>query len=503
MRTLGFLTALIAALFFAAPVESATLYVNNSDPSCGGNAPCFATIQAAVNSALAGDGVEIQPGIYPEQILIANKNNSAAATENDRITIEPFEGPDSVVITGSSAGCSGGDAIRFRRSKFVTLRGLTITDTGGTAVELLGGSSQNSAIHIERNRIFGNGLSGCDGGITVGSGNPGTLIANNLIYGNVKNGIEISSDSAGGPHHIIGNTIYANQWNGVNIGDRPVVFLANNIITQNGTRKGSSGGRSGVRRSGSLSRTQNIHLLNNLICGNRLGQINGPVLDGSDTGNLTPTGNEGPGVGASPGCDVPANVFEYVTGPNDIANNGDAGFTLGNNSPAIDGGMDPRTLGLDPLFNTILEADFFDDEFRRPQDGNTLRPTAFDMGALETVDAAPKATSGSAATNQSTPVVITLRGRDIGSSSVAFSIVDGPSHGSLGAINQPSGGGITPPSCIHGDNLLRNLVIALCTATVTYTPAAEITGSDSFTFKVNGGSLDSNTATVSITVDAP
>src|SRR5262249_62013629 len=39
----------------------------------------------------------------------------------------------------------------------------------------------------------------------------------------------------------------------------------------------------------------------------------------------------------------------------------------------------------------------------------------------------------------------------------------------------------------------------------TYTPAAEYTGSDSFTYKANDGQLDSNVATVSLTVsdDAP
>lgn len=31
----------------------------------------------------------------------------------------------------------------------------------------------------------------------------------------------------------------------------------------------------------------------NLLCGNRLGEINGPALDATDSGNLTPTGGEG------------------------------------------------------------------------------------------------------------------------------------------------------------------------------------------------------------------
>ena len=43
--------------------------------------------------------------------------------------------------------------------------------------------------------------------------------------------------------------------------------------------------------------------------------------------------------------------------------------------------------------------------------------------------------------------------------------------------------------------------------TLTYTPAANFTGSDSFTFKVNDGTVDSTTATITINVtnvnDAP
>ena len=56
---------------------------------------------------------------------------------------------------------------------------------------------------------------------------------------------------------------------------------------------------------------------------------------------------------------------------------------------------------------------------------------------------------------------------------MTLSIVDGPSHGSLGAI---SGGA------------------------VTYTPDAGEFGTDSFTYGANDGAADSDPATVSITI---
>ena len=90
---------------------------------------------------------------------------------------------------------------------------------------------------------------------------------------------------------------------------------------------------------------ETIHLLNNLLCGNRLGEINGPALDATDAGNLTPTGTEGPGVTASPGCDLPGAVYATVNGPDGLPNTADDDFALATNSPAIDRGMDPRTLG--------------------------------------------------------------------------------------------------------------------------------------------------------------
>ena len=121
------------------------LYVNSADPTCGGKSPCYTTIQSAVDAAFSGDTIQIQAGTYPEQLTI-QKNGFAGASESDRIVIEadPLAPPGSVVLTGSAGPqCTDKFAIRLKQSKYITIRGLTITGTGGQAISLMGGNNQN------------------------------------------------------------------------------------------------------------------------------------------------------------------------------------------------------------------------------------------------------------------------------------------------------------------------------------------------------------------------
>ncbi|HET8529293.1 MAG TPA: Ig-like domain-containing protein, partial [Gaiellaceae bacterium] len=74
-------------------------------------------------------------------------------------------------------------------------------------------------------------------------------------------------------------------------------------------------------------------------------------------------------------------------------------------------------------------------------------------------------------TNEQTPIV--LNATDADEDGLAFAVVAQPAHGTLSAVE----GNV-----------------------VEYTPAAGFTGSDSFTFRANDGTVDSNVATVSITV---
>src|SRR5699024_6588219 len=70
----------------------------------------------------------------------------------------------------------------------------------------------------------------------------------------------------------------------------------------------------------------------------------------------------------------------------------------------------------------------------------------------------------------------TLKASDPDDDELVFSIVDGPTHGSVTLDDAGTGG-------------------------YTYTPADDYVGSDSFTFIVNDGQKDSNVATVSISVE--
>ena len=577
MKTqLGIASLLLVRVVLApvsVPAQQPTpLYVNRTDPTCAGHSPCFTTIQAAINAAGPGSAIRIQAGTYPEQLSITGKNNFPSATEIDRIVIEadPSEQPGQVIVRGAPGACTGNYAIRLQQSKFITIRGLTITGTGGQAISLLGGNNQNQDIHIELNRIFGNGSSSCDGGITIARGNPGTLIVNNLIYANGRNAISFV-DADGGPHYVINNTIYGNQWNGIDVARNHTVTLANNIVNNNGTAMGTTGGRFGVRRESSTApQPASIKLLNNLACGNGQGQISAQVLDSTDSSNFTPLGNEGTGVGALPGCELPGNLFGNVNGNDNQPNTADDDFSLKANSLAIDVGMDPRTLGFNPSYNPIFEADFVIEGIR-PADGNADRASAFDAGAFEFPNAPPVANAGanqtvsinqlvslngtqssdpeaaplsfqwsvvsqpsgssihlngantatptftpliagqyifqlvvndgqfasapstvvitaagtnqaptantaSVSTNEDSPVAIVLSGGDPDSSSLNFSIVASPAHGTFGTISAP--------------NCVANGPGSNCIATVTYTPAANYSGSDTFTFKVNDGGLD-------------
>ncbi|MGH9992552.1 MAG: Ig-like domain-containing protein, partial [Nitrososphaera sp.] len=94
----------------------------------------------------------------------------------------------------------------------------------------------------------------------------------------------------------------------------------------------------------------------------------------------------------------------------------------------------------------------------------------------------PRAVSQSVTVNEDEPAEIKLQGSDPDGDSISFAIVSEPEFGLLAQVNPSTG-------------------------TVVYSPDSDFTGKDKFSFTVNDGRAESNTATVSISVvpvnDAP
>ncbi len=99
---------------------------------------------------------------------------------------------------------------------------------------------------------------------------------------------------------------------------------------------------------------------------------------------------------------------------------------------------------------------------------------------VDPVNDAPVATDVALTTEEDTPSGVDVSATDVDGDALTFLVVDQAAHGSV-TVNQDG--------------------------SVTYTPEADYNGGDQFTYKANDGTLDSNIATVSITVnpvnDAP
>jgi VCBS repeat-containing protein len=134
------------------------------------------------------------------------------------------------------------------------------------------------------------------------------------------------------------------------------------------------------------------------------------------------------------------------------------------------------TLNADGSFTYAPDADFTgDDSFTYKATDGALQSAAATVTITVTaVNDAPAADSRTVSTAEDTPIAVTVTGRDPDGDALTFAITTPPMHGSLapGATSE----------------------------TYTYTPDANFTGSDEFTFTAADGSTPSAPATVSITV---
>ena len=124
---------------------------------------------------------------------------------------------------------------------------------------------------------------------------------------------------------------------------------------------------------------------------------------------------------------------------------------------------------------------------RAKLDGSDVRPSFIsgagsDVGyltiggaSLPQVNHAPVATGSSATTNEDTQIAGTLAATDVDQDGLTFSVVTPAGNGNV-VITNPA------------------------TGAFTYTPYLNLNGTDTFTFKANDGTVDSNVATVTVTI---
>ena len=111
----------------------------------------------------------------------------------------------------------------------------------------------------------------------------------------------------------------------------------------------------------------------------------------------------------------------------------------------------------------------------RVNDGIVNSAAATVNVTISNVNVAPVASNASETTSVNTPVTGLFPASDQDGDNLTYSIVSNGSKGSATITNQATG-------------------------EYTYTPQADVTGNDSFTYKVNDGALDSNIATINVTI---
>ncbi len=239
------------------------------------------TIQAAINVAVNGDIVQVDPGTYVENIDFHGKAITVAGAQSDLTQ-------QTTIIDGNLSGpvvtFASGEGPQSVLTGFTIRNGSAHVspnyDGGGIRIS-------NSSPTVRINIITGNQAAGNGGGIYSSFGSPrieGNLVTNNGqmqgYSGGVGGGVFIGGQSAAQLIHnrIENNSEQQGEGGGVTLFAAGTPLLDGNVISGNSSTEG--GGIWIVNNSDAL-------LINNLVTGN-----NAPV--GGGLYWTIPSGNRGP-----------------------------------------------------------------------------------------------------------------------------------------------------------------------------------------------------------------
>jgi parallel beta-helix repeat protein len=519
-------------------VDNTVSACNDAGP--GNSAQPFCTIGAGAAVAQPGDVVLVRAGTYAGTsinpvnagvtflanpgVTITGGTSAFALSNSNNITVSGFtithtsstgiivSGGSNVTISSNTESFAGtpisapGAGISLNNVNGGVIENNVTHDNSAHGIYLLGSTTSvlveaNTSYHnayqnvrnangiddiAPGNEIIGNiTYANEDSGINLYPGANNTLVANNVSYGNGDHGIDDLNVTGG---RIIGNTIYYNCTSGINVeGTSSNYVVENNIAVDNATNAvinptpipidPSTGapyytntcnrrhGNIGIWDSAPASTAADYNLVYQDNGTSAEYIWNGTTYSSQQTLNAA-TGQEAHGIFADP----------------QFANPAAGNFQLTPASPAIDS-ADSLVTGEQPT-----------DIFGRPRVDDTVvantgnpAESFVDRGAYEyqgpftLIDASDVTTT----TPAGTAVPITLQGTDSNVCDLTFTIVSGPTNGTLGSISNQQCKGGSPNTD---------------TATVTYAPQAGFTGADSVTYRVSDGSSQSAPATASITV---
>jgi hypothetical protein len=206
---------------------AAISYVDGTGGGCGGNSPCFTTIQAAINAANPNDTINVYAATYAEQINI----NKALTLLGPNANINPNTGarvPEAVIIPTASDPINPGFAgpiVVTLGAGGVTFKGFTVdgNNPGLTSGVVYNGSDVDAEF----------GIYGPE------TANPDAVISNNIVKNIGEIAVWVTSNSQGGAKNansVISDNLVDNDLGNfgeaIRIGEDAWVSILNNVVTR-------------------------------------------------------------------------------------------------------------------------------------------------------------------------------------------------------------------------------------------------------------------------------
>ncbi|MGB8507339.1 MAG: discoidin domain-containing protein, partial [Pyrinomonadaceae bacterium] len=221
------LAVIVAALSFGSHVRAAGTSYVNPDGVCGGNSPCFTTIQAAINAATAGDTINVAAATYAEQLNV----NKALTILGPNANINPNTGArvaEAVIVPTASdplnPGFAGPQVVTFAVSG-VTFKGFTVD---GDNPSLTSGVLFNGSDVDAEFGIYG-----------TETANPDAVIQNNIVRNIGEIAVWINSNGQGGAKNansrINDNKVdncFGAFGQGIRISDDAWLDVVNNVVSR-------------------------------------------------------------------------------------------------------------------------------------------------------------------------------------------------------------------------------------------------------------------------------